>query len=1332
MSRSDPGRQLIDELERQRDLLRRQQERDQRILTTLYAIGLVARDHPSLRAMFETIVHELHKVFEFDSCYLALCDEQPERFRAVLLYDEGLVEFLEDREYGYLTGLIVRRREPILFGDLVVERDTTLPTVPFGNVTKLSRSWVGVPLMISEAAIGVISLQSYEPYRYNQETVDLLQRVANVIALALENVVLNAEQDRLSRELAEQLAVRSEELASLSRLAATLVDPRPLDEVLNEALSIALTTLHFDAGNVRLLDETGTLLVLRAQQGFTEEYVEQTYQVPIEISPLREVITNVQPRIIECEWYALYDPAHFPLHLFPRFESTVNLPLVVGRRVLGTLSLFGFSPRELAPHELVLAQSVANQIAILIEHSRLTEERERQISELRAMREISLAASTTQTAHELLQRAAAELSACMALDVFSMVIYDPVRNLISDGITLDEGNVYRYWISQPPPPRSLTAWILRECQPIFLNNLPSEITTLPDVEGVIIGADRMAQSWIGWPLLDRDGRPIGVVSVQSYRPYAFTVRDMEFLGNVAAQLALHVQNVTLQVQRTRQIAELQAINQIGTLVAASYDLDRIFNEVRRIVVDLTEASVFYLLLCDPDTRVVQYAVFVEHHHQLGAELMGRPIPPRSLTDWLLTQRRSLRFDDLGVERDRVEALGIQPYPIGSSHLMRSWVGVPLLAQNEVAIGVLALQDERPYRYDDGTVDFLAQIASLLSLAVQKVRLFEERERRAKENAWLFKEAQAHAVAAERQATRMALVNRIASLLATRLDQQAILEIATRELVQLFWADHTGLVLFQDDETGVVAAEYPQIGILNTRISLRDNPLVNALQTTRRPQVIHDIATDPRAATLREYWQLIGIRSLVIVPLISRDQVFGSVSFDSFGEPRSYTEDELELMMTVATSVATAYANAMLFAAEQEQRRTAETLREVARVLSSSFDPHEVLPLVLAELRKLINYDTATIMLVDGSVLRIAAASGWPIDSAPLGRTLPIEASGAGNVVRQREPILLVAPPDSTIWPKGDIGDRILTWLGVPLISKGRVLGVLNIDSYRRNAFNARDLEVAQTFANHAAIAIENAQLYQESVARVEQELAIARQIQSNLFPRTLPSCSGVSIAARCLPARETGGDFYDVIDLGSRIGIIIGDVSGKSLPAAMLMAVARSTARSEARNHEFPRLVMAETNRWLVEDVPRNTFVALSYALIDPIEHRLILSNAGQLAPLLRHSDGRTSFLETAGALPLGMQRDTRYNQIELELFPGDTLVFYTDGVVEAQNRQHELFGFDRLEQLVRHWGHLPPEALLERLLTEVRAFSEGRAVHDDMTIVIVHMEPETAMHNGA
>jgi serine phosphatase RsbU (regulator of sigma subunit) len=364
------------------------------------------------------------------------------------------------------------------------------------------------------------------------------------------------------------------------------------------------------------------------------------------------------------------------------------------------------------------------------------------------------------------------------------------------------------------------------------------------------------------------------------------------------------------------------------------------------------------------------------------------------------------------------------------------------------------------------------------------------------------------------------------------------------------------------------------------------------------------------------------------------------------------------------------------------------------------------------------------MLLDGDQLRMVASRGRPGGDDARGISLPLEGSAAGEVVRRREPLLWVADHSDGAWVRIPTSANIRAWIGAPLIARGNMLGVLNIDirGVGSTSFSERDIEVARTFANHAAVALENAQLYQESVARVEQELEIARRIQANLFPRQLPSVSGLSIAARCLPARETGGDFYDMVDMGSRIGVIVGDVSGKSLPAAMLMAVARSTSRSEARNHEMPWVVLTETNRWLVDDVPKNAFVALSYAVVDPQQRRMTLSNGGQLSPLLRRADGSTSFVTAPSALPLGMLIDTKYGQVEIDLAPDDTILFYTDGIVEAHDKCRGLFGFERLEALLARWGHLPPDDLIALILIEVARFAEGTPTHDDMTLVAVRV----------
>jgi serine phosphatase RsbU (regulator of sigma subunit) len=173
----------------------------------------------------------------------------------------------------------------------------------------------------------------------------------------------------------------------------------------------------------------------------------------------------------------------------------------------------------------------------------------------------------------------------------------------------------------------------------------------------------------------------------------------------------------------------------------------------------------------------------------------------------------------------------------------------------------------------------------------------------------------------------------------------------------------------------------------------------------------------------------------------------------------------------------------------------------------------------------------------------------------------------------------------------------------------------------------------------------------------------------------------------------------------------------------MLMAVARSIARSEARDHVAPPAVMRETNRWVAHDVPHGTFVALSYATLDPRTRRLAVASAGQLAPLLRRADGRLEYLQPPGpTLPLGIIPDVPYRQLEVALSPGDTLVFYTDGVVEAHNPRGELFGFERLEALLARDGDLPPETLIERVLLAVGEFSGHAPHHDDMTLVVVRV----------
>jgi len=185
---------------------------------------------------------------------------------------------------------------------------------------------------------------------------------------------------------------------------------------------------------------------------------------------------------------------------------------------------------------------------------------------------------------------------------------------------------------------------------------------------------------------------------------------------------------------------------------------------------------------------------------------------------------------------------------------------------------------------------------------------------------------------------------------------------------------------------------------------------------------------------------------------------------------------------------------------------------------------------------------------------------------------------------------------------------------------------------------------------------------------------------------------------------------------------MIGDASGKSVAGALLMAMARSVGRAEAIDHEEPALVLRETNRSMAHDVPRGTFVALCYATIDP-SGRMAVANAGQLTPVLVRADGGIEYLYPPGpTLPLGIQPDMGYETLAVDLAPGDTVLFFTDGLVEAHNASGELFGFERLDAILSTCAALPPHALIDRIIAEVQAFMGNVAQHDDMTLVVAQI----------
>lgn len=235
-------------------------------------------------------------------------------------------------------------------------------------------------------------------------------------------------------------------------------------------------------------------------------------------------------------------------------------------------------------------------------------------------------------------------------------------------------------------------------------------------------------------------------------------------------------------------------------------------------------------------------------------------------------------------------------------------------------------------------------------------------------------------------------------------------------------------------------------------------------------------------------------------------------------------------------------------------------------------------------------------------------------------------------------------------------------------------------------------------------------------AEIEQDLLLARDIQQGLLLEAVPRLPGWEISAVSLPARDLGGDLYDFLMIDSKThGIMIGDVSGKGLPAALRMAVARTVFRHEARRGRAPALALAGVNRGVLRDIPQG-MVTMLYTTLDLQSGMLQIANAGHNYPVVLSS--LVSEVELTG-LPLGVDGDSDYGEVAHRLNHGDTVFFYTDGVIEAINPAGEIYGFERLEQLLRAHVGAKPRALVARLLHELRAWSGGTQA-DDITLVVV------------
>ena len=301
--------------------------------------------------------------------------------------------------------------------------------------------------------------------------------------------------------------------------------------------------------------------------------------------------------------------------------------------------------------------------------------------------------------------------------------------------------------------------------------------------------------------------------------------------------------------------------------------------------------------------------------------------------------------------------------------------------------------------------------------------------------------------------------------------------------------------------------------------------------------------------------------------------------------------------------------------------------------------------------------------------------------------------------------------------------RLDIFLVVPLVSQRELVGCIGLSKKTtRFRYSYEDITLLDVLANQMVVAMENARLYQESLAkqRLEEELSLARQIQMGLLPKICPRAESFEFSAFIQPAQQVGGDYYDFLPTDSgAIGVALADASGKGIPAALLVSLVHATLRAEVRNKLSPNAVMSSINQLIASSTTAERFATMFYGELLPAERRLLYCNAGHNYPLVLHEDGEVEFLDRGGLI-LGVFPDALYEAAEVQLKKNDTVFFYSDGLTDHFNANEEDFGEKRLLDVLIKNRFLGVEELKQKVIQEVTEFAGGRPQYDDFTIVVL------------
>ena len=521
-----------------------------------------------------------------------------------------------------------------------------------------------------------------------------------------------------------------------------------------------------------------------------------------------------------------------------------------------------------------------------------------------------------------------------------------------------------------------------------------------------------------------------------------------------------------------------------------------------------------------------------------------------------------------------------------------------------------------------------------------------------------------------------------------------------------------------------AEGYPEEAARQVRLSLGQGTVGTAV-LEQRSVLVGDVTADPRYISI-----VPGVKSTLVVPLRHKGRAIGALNLLS-SERNAFDDTDEAMLRAFAAHIAQAIVNARLFESEKEYSETMATLAEVGREMSGILDLDELLTRVAHHVKRVIAYRTFGIALVNDATglieFKVAIRYGEGADTS----AMKVGEGLLGYAVQHKEVVLV--PDVSTDARYINAVPDARSELVVPLMVKDKCIGAFDLESPELNAFSQRHVELLTPLASQAAVAIENARLWEELRAnemRLEKEVRFAQRVQMALLPKELPKrLRSVDVAWHFDAARELGGDLYEFLaPEPNQFVVAVGDVSGKGVPAALYSVFAGEVVRARTfrkritREQGGPGTMLTAINRILHERQLEEYYCTLCYAVFDLRQHVVTMANSGLPYPIRCSADGSSCQQIEMPGVPLGSFGTTTYDEIVLPAHAGDVFVFCSDGIFETFNEEGLELGAGPIIDIVRTHRDRPASEIVAKIFDTMSAFRGTAMQTDDQTAVVVRI----------